>query len=403
MPGNPPAPRRNDLDWLRVLVILVVFIFHCGRFFDTDGWHVKNPVRYQSVMVWTVFLVCWMMPLIFVISGASTFYALSSRNTARFVKDRSLRLLVPLSVGIFTHIAFQVYLERRGFAAFKGSFLEFYPRYFKGFYGSGGNFAWMGLHLWYLEALFVSSMAFLPLFLWLISQSGGTWLNAALGRLVRACGAIYLLAIPQMLLIALLNPQTFWGQRGFGGWPLIIYLFYFLYGFIIVARPEMEEQIQNLRRFSLTSAIVLFLVLLVAWKTGGDPQYGRLRYSLLMPCFALSSWCFILAILGFGHRWLGFTNSFVQYSNEAVLPFYILHQTVILSLGYLVVQWAIPDPLKFAAIAFSSFLIIVSVYEFLIRRNNVLRFLFGMRMRKVADRARPTEPATQSINVAAGR
>src|SRR5947207_4503997 len=106
------ATRRFDLDWLRLLVILVVFVFHCGRFFDTDGWHVKNAVRHQSVQVWTTFLVCWMMPLIFVISGASTFYALKSAGAGRFVRDRAVRLLVPLLAGIFTHIALQVYLER---------------------------------------------------------------------------------------------------------------------------------------------------------------------------------------------------------------------------------------------------------------------------------------------------
>src|SRR5262249_16902539 len=150
--------RRYDLDWLRVLVILTVFIFHCGRFFDTDGWHVKNHVRHEAVQVWTVFLVCWMMPFIFVISGESTFYALGSRSPGKFLKDRAARLVVPLVVGMFTHIPLQVYLERVSFSGFKGSFFDFYPRYFKGFYGNGGNFAWMGLHLWYLEALFLFSV-----------------------------------------------------------------------------------------------------------------------------------------------------------------------------------------------------------------------------------------------------
>jgi glucan biosynthesis protein C len=397
MTASPPAPRRYDLDWLRVLVILVVFVFHCGRFFDTDGWHVKNPVRHQSVTVWTVFLVCWMMPLIFVISGASTFYALNSAKAARFVRDRALRLLVPLLVGMFTHIAFQVYLERLSFGGFKGSFLEFYPRYFKGFYLYGGNFAWMGLHLWYLEVLFVFSVAFLPLFLWLKGPAGSRWLNAALG-FFGARAAIYLLALPPMVLIAWLNPQTFWGQRGFGGWPLIIYIFYFFYGFIIVALPEMEEEIQKLHRLSLNGAVLLFLVLLVVWRAGGDPKYGSLRYWLLMPCFALSSWCFVLAFLGLGHRWLGFTNSFVRYSNEAVLPFYALHQTIILSVGYLVVRWAIPDPVKFVLIALSSFVIIVTIYEFLVRRNNVMRFLFGMRMPVAANIVRPTESTAQTTS-----
>ena len=85
--------RRYDLDWLRVLAILAVFVFHSGRFFDQGDWHVKNPTTYLGVQIWTTFLVNWIMPLIFVISGASTFYALGARGAGRFVKDRVLRLL----------------------------------------------------------------------------------------------------------------------------------------------------------------------------------------------------------------------------------------------------------------------------------------------------------------------
>jgi glucan biosynthesis protein C len=57
---------------------------------------------------------------------------------------------------------------------------------------------------------------------------------------------------------------------------------------------------------------------------------------------------------------------------------------VILSVGYFVVQWAIPDLLKFVIIATISFAIIMLLYEFLVRRFNVLRFLFGMRPLKRA-------------------
>ena len=67
--------------------------------------------------------------------------------------------------------------------------------------------------------------------------------------------------------------------------------------------------------------------------------------------------------------------------HEAVLPFYILHQTVILSIGYLVVRWPIPDMAKFVVIAASSFTVIVTIYEFIVRRYNVMRFLFGMKLR----------------------
>src|SRR6185369_8300557 len=98
----------------------------------------------------------------------------------------------------------------------------FYPHYFKGFYAFGGNFAWMGLHLWYLEVLFVYSLIFIPLLMWLKAPSGRAWLNQAFSRWMTRPGSIYLLAIPPMLLMAFLSPQGFWGQRGFGGWPLPI-------------------------------------------------------------------------------------------------------------------------------------------------------------------------------------
>jgi len=153
--------RRYDLDWLRVLAILAVFIFHSCRFFDQMGWHVKSATVYASVQAWTLFLVGWLMPLVFVISGASLFYAVGKGGVVAFIRDKVLRLFVPLLVGVFTHASLAVYLERTTNGRFSGSFFKFYPHYFDGWYGFGGNFAWMGLHLWYLLVLFIYSLTFL--------------------------------------------------------------------------------------------------------------------------------------------------------------------------------------------------------------------------------------------------
>jgi hypothetical protein len=43
--------RRHDIDWLRVIVTLAVFLFHCTRFFDTEGWHLKNPEQSDLLFV----------------------------------------------------------------------------------------------------------------------------------------------------------------------------------------------------------------------------------------------------------------------------------------------------------------------------------------------------------------
>jgi len=360
------------------------------------------------VQVWTTFLACWMMPIIFVISGASTFYALGSRTVGKFVRDRAARLLVPLAVGCFTHIALQVYFERVSFSGFKGSFFDFYPQYFKGFYGFGGNFAWMGLHLWYLEALFLVSMLCLPLLLFLQGQAGEKTINA-INHFGSKSGAIYLLALAPMALMALLNPNSQWGQRSYGGWPLIIYVFYFMYGFLIVGCEQVEKRIERLRWVSLSSALGIFLALLVLWKSAGDPKFGTPRYAFLLSLFALSSWCFILGFLGLCKRYLSFTTSFVKYSNEAVLPFYVLHQTIILVVGFFVVRWLIPDILKFVVISAVSFVLIVATYEFAIRRNNWLRFLFGMKARVLGPSletpasTRLSSPCSQLQEIPGGR
>ncbi len=217
MTVNTPSQRRYDLDWLRVILIGLVFIFHSGRFFDTGGWHVKNAETYFGVQVWTTFLANWMMPAIFMVSGASLFFALSGSN-GKFIKDKVLRLLVPLVVGAFTHVAVQVYLERITHHQFVGTFFEFLPQYFNGLYGLGGNFAWMGLHLWYLLVLFIFSITLEPTFRWMKGDGANTMRR--FGDVLSRPLVVYALAIPIAFLMVNLDPRTLLGSRDMGGWPL---------------------------------------------------------------------------------------------------------------------------------------------------------------------------------------
>lgn len=386
--------RRYDLDWLRVLTILTVFIFHSGRFFDQGDWHVKNPVMYFGMDIWTGFLSNWMMPLIFVISGASLFYALSKGGVGKFIKDKVLRLAVPLVVGVFTHAALMVYLERLTHGQFSGTFWEFLPHYFEGLYGLGGNFAWMGLHLWYLLVLFIFSLFLYPLFHWL-RVGGSAMLDAVCDFLARP-GMVYVLALPTMLLVSILDPSSFEGLRSFGGWSLLIYGLFFIYGFVIISSSRLQQSIQRARGVSVLVGIITALGTLILRGSGADPAFGSLKFVLVNATFALSSWCWVLTMLGHGMRYLTKPTPFLQYANDAVLPFYVMHQTVLLSVGYFVVQTGLPDLVKWFVIAVISFGIVLGLYEFLVRRFNVLRFLFGMKLlhREPATVSRPVSAAT---------
>lgn len=375
------STRLYYLDWLRVLAILTVFVYHSSRFFNVEYWHVKNPTWYPGVEVWNRFATAWMLPLLFVISGASLFFAVGKGGVGKFVKDKALRLLVPLLVCDLTHASLQVYLERLTHGQFSGSYFQYLPNYFL------DDFEWQGMHLWYLWVLFLFSVLLYPLMRWL--KGRGRDVLSKLGDLLALPGAVYTLALPAILLAALFDYNS--TDLKNAGWIFIVYLWLTLAGFLVVSHDRLQASIQRLRWLSLPIGLVLVGSSIFLLGLGELPAFGTWRYTLGWGFRALGCWCCVLAILGFGRKYLNYSTPFLKYANEAVLPFYILHQTVLLSVGYFVVQWAIPDLLKWVLILVPSFAIIMVLYEFLVRRFNVVRFLFGMKPLPKALAVQPQE------------
>ena len=376
------STRVHYLDWLRVLGVLAVIFYHTTRLFNSEDWHVKNGITCGWVDIWNDFALTWLMPLLFVISGISLFYAVGKSGAAKFVKDKVLRLLVPLLVGMFTHCALQVYLERLTHGDFSGTFFQFIPYYFQGYYSGNpatGNFAGTGMHLWYLLWLFVFTLLLYPLMRWLLGRRKGVlaWLGNALSQ----PGAVFLLALP-LFLFALDSedaPFLLWWEAG---WPLLAYLWLILAAFLLASSERLLDRVQRMRWISLALAVVVMGATAFSAYSGGDRALGWCLRTL-------SSWCWVLAFVGLARQYLTRRTPFLQYANEAVLPCYVLHQTVILGVGYFVVQWAISGLLKWAIILALSLTIIMALYEFLIRRFNVMRVLFGLKWRPKAPAAQP--------------
>ncbi|CAG0941693.1 Glucans biosynthesis protein C [Anaerolineae bacterium] len=370
------SQRRYDFDWLRILAIAAVFIFHTGRAFDQGGWHIKNAVTTQGMSIWTQFMVLWLMPIIFIVSGVSVYFT-ADKKPGVLIKDKVLRLLVPLVVGAFSHVALQVYIEHVTQHGFTGSFFDFIPDYFQGFYGLGGNFAWMGLHLWYLLVLFIFSIILLPLFRWFkVSASGQRFVSRFTDFLSKGLN-VYLLALPIGLLLIALDPDGL-GLKDFGGWSVFIYLFFFVYGYLIVASERLQASVKRWRGLSLVIGLAGVGGLLYGIRNG-DPNFGTPDFAVLMVVYALCAWGWLLAILGFGMKHLNRPSPRLSALNEAVLPFYVMHQTVIVIMDYFILPLPIPDPLKFIIVGVSAFTIIVTLYELIVKRVGVLRFLFGMK------------------------
>jgi hypothetical protein len=379
--------------------MLAVFVFHCTRFFGTEGWHLKNAE--QSMVVFVLvrgFIWLWVMELFFVLSGVGAWYSLKSRTGGQFVWERVKRLLIPLyTVGLFVLIPPQVYFElvtNRGYA---GTLWEFLPSYYRnlldGFFDIFPHvqndptrlvpYSFAG-HLWFLQYLFLISLVTLPLLLYLKSEGGRRWIQRVAGWTDRR-GGILLFVIP-LALILICFRSLFSGTRSWA--DFLWYATFFVFGYIMVADKRFTESIKRHGWVCLALWFVGFFGGLATFVLvlGYDPMPGNEPFSLLYVLYqivySIASWSAVVFMLSLGAKYLTFNNKVLAYANEAVLPFYLLHQTVILCVGWFVISWDMGIVPKFLIIAVISFALIMAIYELLIRRFNIVRFFFGMRPRK---------------------
>ncbi|MFT5848840.1 acyltransferase family protein, partial [Psychroserpens sp.] len=148
--------RRYDIDWLRVIAILAVYFHHIGMPFNGDEFHIMNTESSKLLDDIMVFFEQFRLPLLFLISGTGTMFAFSKRTWVQFVKERSMRLLIPLFFGVLFIVPPQTYYEQ----------IHNFSAYFD-VYKTG---AFETNHLWFIENLFVMSVVLIPLILFLKSS-----------------------------------------------------------------------------------------------------------------------------------------------------------------------------------------------------------------------------------------
>ncbi|MFC2026202.1 acyltransferase family protein [Chloroflexota bacterium] len=401
--------RRYDIDWLRVIAMLAVFIYHCSRFFGTEGWHLKNAEQSMIVFVLTRGLIWpWVMELFFVLSGVGAWYALKSRTGGQFVWDRVKRLLIPLyTVGLFILIPPQVYIDAVTNAGYTGTFWEMLLQYYSRLPAALADifpyvlndpsrlvpYSFAG-HLWFLQYLFLISLVTLPLLLYLKSEGGQKWIERLAGLSERR-GGIFLFVIP-LGLILIFTRSFFSGGRTWT--DFFWYAIFFIFGYVMVADKRFSESIKRHGWICLALWLIGFFGVLsiIVLVLGYDPMPGNEHFSIVFVfyqvVYSIASWSAVVFMLSLGAKYLNFNNKMLAYANEAVLPFYLLHQTVILCVGWFIIPLNIGILPKFLIIALVSFALIMAIYDLLIRRFNIVRFFFDMRPKKKS----PEEPALQS-------
>ncbi|RJP19751.1 MAG: acyltransferase [Candidatus Abyssobacteria bacterium SURF_5] len=398
------SQRRHDIDWLRILAVLLLFFFHTARIFDTDDFYVKNTAVSEGFTVFINFIYLWHMPLFFFLSGVGTWFALRSRGGRGYASERFKRLFIPLLFGACFIVPPQVYYMRLSgqtynhppLDVFEDSYLQFFPTFFNGIAPSG-NWEWG--HLWFLAYLFTFSLVALPLFR-SIEKTYGRGLVEKLASVAEKRGGIFLFGLPLMAGEALLRANWPGMQNLYNDWSnFLFFILFFIYGYLLCSDERFWQAVERDGKLALLLAAAIFSIYPLRLALGHLPSRGyNPDYMSLMALRGLDAWLWVVAVLSFGRRYLGFTNRILTYANEAALPVYILHQTVIVMVGYYVVRWQTGMMSGYFIITMLSLVVTLLACDLLVRRINVVRFLFGMRAKRsrahilAFDKARPENP-----------
>jgi peptidoglycan/LPS O-acetylase OafA/YrhL len=402
--SRSPADRRPELDAMRAFVVAGLVVFHSAVVFAAGtSWFVTDPRPSAEFTVFLLWGSLWGMPLLFVVSGVGVCHSLRTRSAAGFARERLARLLVPFVVGMALLVAPMFYLERLGQPGFHEPYGRFWLRVLnipaiaeglllRGSWSSGhDNFD--PAHLWFLYLLLLFSLALLPLFAALRRPRGQRLIGRLAGFAERhPLLAAAVAAAPMMLVEAVFGPDV-----NTGGWERAAYLFPFLYGFLIASEPRFQAALRQARWPALGVALSATGALL-AWAASLDGAGSGVMAGALPGWSALqglAGWCWVVAILG----WTGTLSArrriprattdapepvsrwtrAGRYANEAVLPFYVLHEPVIVAAAWLIVRWHAPVLAKYLGLVIVSFAGTLTLYELLVRRFAISRRLAGMK------------------------
>lgn len=331
--------RRADIDALRLAAVVLVLAVHTAQVYSPwQDWHIQNAERSRVLAHLMLFAGPWLMPLFMLLAGRSAYHALRHRSGRQWAADRLRRLFIPLAIGTFVLVPPQLWIRRLEDGSFHGSFASFYPHFFEGLYPTG-NFSWG--HLWFLAYLLLYSLLALPLL-------------PALGRAARIASGRWLaglavaVAIGQVLLRAHF-PQT---NAMIGDWSNhALLLPAFLVGYILAARPGLEAGLRN--GWERAIPVALAASLTVAALAGPDFDRGLLddtsrAYVPFWIAFTIASGAWMLVLCGFAaahvHR------AVPAPLRDAVYPFYLLHQTVLVLVAWRIVPASLPVVVEYGLV-----------------------------------------------------
>ncbi|MGM0791356.1 MAG: hypothetical protein ACQEUD_14795 [Bacillota bacterium] len=162
----------------------------------------------------------------------------------------------------------------------------------------------------------------------------------------------------------------------------MFYLLLYAYGYYFFARESFRSFARNSGKLTGTISAVSLAAYILWVFMSGFPAYGTAAFYIFTVIRVLLVWNVLLFIFFLGDRHLNTSTPALSSASEAAMPFYILHQPVIIISGFWIahLDWSIP--VKFVFLAMAAFAVIMIFHHAAIRRYNGLRAVFGLRKQR---------------------
>lgn len=342
--SQPPAPtssrRHYGMDWLRIGAFLLLIFYHIGMFFVHWEWHVKARPVLEWVAVPMLATNAWRIPLLFLVSGyasAAIVEKAASRTgtAAKFSWERTKRLLIPVLFGMAVIVPPQVWVDLTGQHGYRRGFLEFWAEDYFGFHEIAGIAMPTWQHLWFVVYLWLYTLA-LALLLAILPRE---WRARISGWADRALAGWRVLAVPLVLLA--LNLLASWPGHDTthdvvnDGPVHFVFFGIFLFGYLLRGGAGVWEGIRAWWKTAAVLALIAYAAVagveIVYPGRAVPPAWVLAAYGFIR---IVQGWCAIVALLGVADRFWNRDHPWRATLTEAVFPFYLIHQTIIV-----VVAW----------------------------------------------------------------
>ena len=370
--------RLYFIDYIRVFAFLLLIFFHSALPFVNYNWEVKNEQKSDLLLSIVLWFHQWRLPLLFFISGAGIYFSLKSRNILNFTLERFRRLFIPLVFAMLFTIPIQVYVEYLQKGRVNGSYFDFYPSVWEFVPYPDGSLTWS--HMWFIVYLLTFILLLIPLFSILkikVIEKYKDWFSNTL-----SCKYLFVLVFLIQYYIYYQYYLKFPEQGSLvEDWFVFnSSITYLILGYLFASSNLFWNNCERYRKINLSIAITTSIILFINYYLPNAlPKKAGMNTQLYFILDALQIWSIILTIIGYAKKHLTKSTPILQYLNKAVFPFFIIHQTIIVGLGYWIVQLKISIFPKYLLLSCCSSILIYTIYEYVIRRTKLTKFLYGMK------------------------